>query len=156
MAHRLSCSRVCGIFPDQGLNPCLLYRQTDFLPLSHQGRPDPIFKCECVVLGQPFHRVTVYRIWQVADALDAVCSAGSSRPCHTLPCPGSSDYASVVSACCVVFLLIEKLFSKASIKSCKPEGIPEGKLISRKLTKRTFSCENDFKKKCSQIKMSLC
>ena len=41
----------------------------------------------------------------MADALDAVCSAGSSRPCHTLPCPGSSDYASVVSACCVVTIV---------------------------------------------------
>ena len=26
-AHRTSCSMVCGIFPDQGLNPCLLGHQ---------------------------------------------------------------------------------------------------------------------------------
>ena len=25
VAHRLSCSEACGIFPDQGLNPCLLH-----------------------------------------------------------------------------------------------------------------------------------
>ena len=34
----LSCSSACGIFPDQGLNPCLLHGQADSLPLSHQGR----------------------------------------------------------------------------------------------------------------------
>ena len=27
-----------GIFPDQGLNPCLLHWQVDSLSLSHQGR----------------------------------------------------------------------------------------------------------------------
>ena len=33
----LSCSAVCGIFPDEGSNPCLLHWQADSLPLSHQG-----------------------------------------------------------------------------------------------------------------------
>ena len=31
-----------GIFPFQGLNPCLLYLQADSLLLSHQGNPDGI------------------------------------------------------------------------------------------------------------------
>ena len=31
-------STACGIFPDQGLNPCLLPWQADSLLLSHQGR----------------------------------------------------------------------------------------------------------------------
>ena len=35
----LSCSEACGILPDQGLNPCLLHRQEDSLPLSRQGSP---------------------------------------------------------------------------------------------------------------------
>ena len=30
---------ACGIFPDQGPNPCLLHWQADSLPLSHQGSP---------------------------------------------------------------------------------------------------------------------
>ena len=34
---RLSCSTACGIFLDQGSNPCLLPWQADSLPLSHQG-----------------------------------------------------------------------------------------------------------------------
>ena len=37
LEHRLSCPVVCGIFLDQGSNPCLLCWQVDFLPLSHQG-----------------------------------------------------------------------------------------------------------------------
>ena len=34
--HRLSCSTACGIFPDQGWDPCLPYWQVDSSP-SHQG-----------------------------------------------------------------------------------------------------------------------
>ena len=37
VAHGLCCSKVCGIFPDQGSNPCLLHWQADSLPLSYQG-----------------------------------------------------------------------------------------------------------------------
>ena len=39
VARGLSCSAACGIFPDQGLNLCLLLCQVDSLPLSHQGSP---------------------------------------------------------------------------------------------------------------------
>ena len=35
--RRLSCSMACGIFLDQGLNPCLLHWQMHSLPLSHQA-----------------------------------------------------------------------------------------------------------------------
>ena len=37
VAHRPSCSAACGIFPDQGSNPCPLHWQADFQPLRHQG-----------------------------------------------------------------------------------------------------------------------
>ena len=37
VVHRLSCCTSCEIFPDQGLNLCLLHWQADSLPLSHQG-----------------------------------------------------------------------------------------------------------------------
>ena len=43
VAHRLGCSVVCGIFPDQGLNPCPLHWQADSLPLSHQRSPKYVF-----------------------------------------------------------------------------------------------------------------
>ena len=39
VAHGLSCSAACGIFPDQGSNPCPLHWQADSEPLHHQGSP---------------------------------------------------------------------------------------------------------------------
>ena len=39
VAHGLSCSVACGIFPDQGAHPCLLCWQVGSLPLSHQAGP---------------------------------------------------------------------------------------------------------------------
>ena len=39
----LSCSVACGIFPDQGLNLCLLHWPADSLPLSHQEALGPTF-----------------------------------------------------------------------------------------------------------------
>ena len=43
VAHGLSCSAACGIFPDQGSNPCPLHWQADSQPLRHQGSPINIF-----------------------------------------------------------------------------------------------------------------
>ena len=43
VAHRLSCSVTCGIFLDQGQNPCLSHWQADYLPLSHQESPKNVF-----------------------------------------------------------------------------------------------------------------
>ena len=43
VAHRLSRSRVCGIFLDQGLSPCLLRCKVNYLPLSHQESPRAFF-----------------------------------------------------------------------------------------------------------------
>ena len=39
VAHGPSCSAACGIFPDQGSNPCPLHCQADSQPLCHQGSP---------------------------------------------------------------------------------------------------------------------
>ena len=39
VACGLSCSKVCGIFPDQGSNPSPLHWQVDSYPLCHQGSP---------------------------------------------------------------------------------------------------------------------
>ena len=43
VAQGLSCSAACGIFPDQGSNPCPLHWQADSQPLRHQGSPMPEF-----------------------------------------------------------------------------------------------------------------
>ena len=39
VAHGPSCSAACGIFPDQGSNPCPLHWRADSQPLRHQGSP---------------------------------------------------------------------------------------------------------------------
>ena len=39
VAHGLSCSAACGIFPDQGSNLRPLHWQADSQPLRHQGSP---------------------------------------------------------------------------------------------------------------------
>ena len=54
VVHGLSHSATCGIFPDQGSNPCPLHWQVDSLPLSHQGSPrgidlNELFLLSCVV-----------------------------------------------------------------------------------------------------------
>ena len=36
VVQALSCSSACGIFPDQGSNPCLLHQHADSSPMSHQ------------------------------------------------------------------------------------------------------------------------
>ena len=36
VAHGLCCSMACGIFQDQGLNPCVLHWQADSVLLSHK------------------------------------------------------------------------------------------------------------------------
>ena len=42
-AHGLSCSAACGIFLDQGSNPCPLHWQAGSQPLRHQGSPHILF-----------------------------------------------------------------------------------------------------------------
>ena len=43
VAHGPSRSTACGIFPDQGSNPCPLHWQADSQPLRHQGSPTEDF-----------------------------------------------------------------------------------------------------------------
>ena len=52
VAHGLSSSAACGIFPDHGLNLCLLQWQADSYPLYHQANPG-VFSFECLLL-HPF------------------------------------------------------------------------------------------------------
>ena len=47
VAHGPSCSTACGIFPDQGSNPCPLHWQADSQPLRHQGSPPGLFRSLC-------------------------------------------------------------------------------------------------------------
>ena len=53
VAHGPSCSEACGIFPDQGSNPCPLHWQADSQPLRHQGSPyDSYWYLNCPTFDQ--------------------------------------------------------------------------------------------------------
>ena len=54
VAHGPSRSAACGIFPDQGSNPCPLHRQADSQPLHHQGSPHLCFNCVCMYVCASF------------------------------------------------------------------------------------------------------
>ena len=43
VAHGPSCSAACGIFPEQGSNPCPRHWQADSQPLRHQGSPVSLY-----------------------------------------------------------------------------------------------------------------
>ena len=55
VAHGPSCSAACGIFPDQGSNPCPLHWQADSQQLRHQGSPNVqfILKVLCLMFVFP-------------------------------------------------------------------------------------------------------
>ena len=50
VAHGPSCSTACGIFPDEGSNPCPLHWQADSQPLRHQGSPEDNFNSSFPIL----------------------------------------------------------------------------------------------------------
>ena len=70
VAHGPSCSAACGIFPDQGSNPCPLHWQADSQPLRHQGSPHMyLFELEfspdiCPGLGFLDHMVTLFLVFK--------------------------------------------------------------------------------------------
>ena len=53
VAHGPSCSAACGIFPDQGPNPCPLHWQADSQPLRHQGSP---------VMASYYHLIQIHTL----------------------------------------------------------------------------------------------
>ena len=59
VAHGPSCSAACGIFPDQGSNPCPLHWQADSQPLHHQGSPR-IFLKVCFLFRETGKRLTKF------------------------------------------------------------------------------------------------
>ena len=57
VAHRPSCSAACGIFPDQGLNPCPLHWQADSQPLRHQRSPGAALRSSRPASREPKQRL---------------------------------------------------------------------------------------------------
>ena len=70
VAHGCGCSAACGIFPDQGLNPCPLHWQADSYPLCYQGSP---------WMGAPFEN-----LMKTLEALKCTHTQNSAYPCRGL------------------------------------------------------------------------
>ena len=83
MVHGLGCSAACGIFQDQGSNPCLPHWQVDSLPLSHQGSPLILIKLGVPSVGDS--RGLAMGLSELAfagmsqDTLKGSCVSGSQR-----------------------------------------------------------------------------
>ena len=80
VALGLSYSEACGIFLDQGWNPCLLHWQTDSLPLSHQGSPMIDFLSLLKLFLSPDHRCLFLHSFFFFLAEDWVQSLGWENP----------------------------------------------------------------------------
>ena len=61
VAHGPSCS-ACGIFPDQGSNPCPLHWQADSQPLRHQGSPLCAFYVDIFSLHLFYFRKSLFAL----------------------------------------------------------------------------------------------
>ena len=80
VAHGPSCSAACGIFPDQGSNPCLLHWQADSQPLHHQGSPRVcfLFSCKfCLFLKRRALSFCILTLYQATERLSLSFSVGS-------------------------------------------------------------------------------
>ena len=67
VAHGPSCSAACGIFPDQGSNPCPLHWQADSQPMRHQGSPRLCF-----------FKVNRCLLWHSHKASTSLCKDGET------------------------------------------------------------------------------
>ena len=61
-------SAACGIFPDEGSNPCPLHWQADSQTLRHQGSPMTLSElwfsqCICPVVGLLGHMVVLFLVF---------------------------------------------------------------------------------------------
>ena len=68
VAHGLSRSAACGIFPDQGSNLCPLHWQADSQPLRHQGSPTA-----CTLSSQAFF--TQHNVWEICSCFECIGSS---------------------------------------------------------------------------------
>ena len=76
VAHGPSCSAACGIFPDQGSNPCALHWQADSQPLCHQGSPGESFNTllrEILSLFRTCTEMILLQPWIAMIFLSCLC-----------------------------------------------------------------------------------
>ena len=71
VAHGPSRSTACGIFPDQGSNPCPLHWQADSQPLRHQGRPGRWILNRCTTREVPLNSFKDCYLFPVNDSFSS-------------------------------------------------------------------------------------
>ena len=71
----LSCSRACGIFQNQGSNPCPLHWQLDSYPLDHQGSPRIIYFCYCLCFRRQMKKKILLQF--MSNSVLPIFSSGS-------------------------------------------------------------------------------
>ena len=91
VAHGPSCSVACGIFPDQGLNPCPLNWQADSQPLCHQGSPPFLFFLKKPLICYETKSFVIF-IWLVESSL---CRS----TCSCVPCISCEPELELKSVC---------------------------------------------------------
>ena len=123
VVHGPSCSAACGIFPDQGSNPCPLHWQADSQPLRHQGSP-----LLAIFIFQLLFNVFTFQFWKNAfrpvnaELLPGfLASIRAASPVHTgnrgTPCTYLDCLLSGVWPCCWhgkspnLFKILTKLFT---------------------------------------------
>ena len=95
VAHGLSSSAVCGVFPDQGSSSRLLHWQVDFSTLSHQGSPRFVLLSKVQTMSLVLHR----SLCGLQSCSTHPCSLGwclgltMGHPWLALPCPVSFPVA---------------------------------------------------------------
>ena len=82
VAHGPSCSAACGIFPDQGSNPCPLHWQAYSQPLRHQGSPERFLEADRRENSSallPASYLFRLGVWFAPKSLPCICVCGMSR-----------------------------------------------------------------------------
>ena len=97
MAHGLTCSEACGIFPDWGSNSCSLYWQADSLQLDHQGNPDMDHFLKSLLNLLQYCFCYIYIIYTFFFFFDSeACRIVAPRPgMESAPCIGRCSFKPV-------------------------------------------------------------
>ena len=84
VAHGPSCSAACGIFPDQGSNPCPLHWQADSQPLRHQRSPKHNFYTHWET--KKFTRVALLQYMHTLEILRVQCQTTAVKQIWVMHC----------------------------------------------------------------------
>ena len=92
VAHRLSCSVACEIFPDQGWNLCPLCWPKISYPLCHQGNPQINFLANPIIIWRRCRLHWLFWASLVAQRLKkkSACNADDIRDLGSIPGSGWS------------------------------------------------------------------